>query len=72
MTPKEAFIEAVNKMMNRRYRPETYADLFETESTTRDRIFVLKDRFSWSRYQAEEVIRMIRILLPSHQIDASW
>jgi hypothetical protein len=71
MTPYEALTVAVSKIMNKRYSPESYADLFENPSTTRKRIEDLKERFGWSTYQTEEVIRMVRILLPT-SIDIQW
>ena len=65
MSPREVFEATVSKVMNRRHPPESYADLFLGESTTRKRAEALKVRFDWSRYQTEEVIRMIRIVLPT-------
>lgn len=67
---RAALEQAVTKMMNSRFRPDSYADLFETAMTTENRLRVLKDRFGWSRYQMEEVLRLKRSLLadvPNHE-----
>lgn len=65
MNEREAFDAGITKLFNSRYRPESYDDLFLRESSLEKRIELLKVRFSWSNYQAEEAIRMIRILLPT-------
>jgi hypothetical protein len=65
MNERAAIEQAVDKMMNRRYRRESYADIFEQKLSIPEYTDLLKARFQWSSYQAEEVIRMIRILLPT-------